>query len=602
MSVRKSLMICSLSILLVSGVFGKENISQNATWSSRPTVAVNKDGVVLAVWVESGREYESGPFYYRVKKDGNWSPVKKVGIIERTGWTPLLDVDSNGIFHLTYSDGYSVYDREIYYCNYDPDYGWSDSEMIHQSPHNSAWPKINIVGDRIHIGWTHRNTAPYTGADIVMLSKRMGETTWPAAYERITWSAYDISGHIAYKMRGDKVFCAYMEGTVDHGPWNLLYKEALRGSDWRSVPAEGPLYGNAYYPELELDDDDNVHVVWGNREGIMPYKQKVDGVWRASEVISDKYTPRQMPDLRYKNSILVAAFTQGSESNVDLYYAAKVIGGKWENPALVAEGNVAAHPRVWIDDDANAHFVWEENGGVGGARDISYQKIAVAPSDPFLALNPQSLSFTVEGLNPEPVSIHVKNIGKRLLNYTVKVDQSWLNVTPISGKLGQDEEHELMCTVDAVGLEEKVHTGTIEVSSNEAINSPRKLSVTLEVLAPPIYPPLDFTGQVLENKAVFYREYIHKLTWAANSLNRDIEKYRLYEVDGVNTYFLAEFPSTTFEYTRRHTLKGKTYAYELWAVDDQGRTGNDPAVLTLGGTSLVEKEDKTTSVRTYSIK
>jgi hypothetical protein len=80
-------------------------------------------------------------------------------------------------------------------------------------------------------------------------------------------------------MRGDKIYASYMEGTADHGPWRLFYKEALRGSDWRNVPVEGPLYANAYYPELELDDDDNVHVIWGNREGIMPYKRKVNGVW-----------------------------------------------------------------------------------------------------------------------------------------------------------------------------------------------------------------------------------------------------------------------------------------------------------------------------------
>jgi hypothetical protein len=604
MNVKKTLIFCLISIFLVSGVFGKENISQNTTWSSRPSVAVNKDGVVLAVWIENAREYESGPIYYRVKEDGNWGPVRKVGIVERTGWTPLLDVDENGIFHMTYSDGFSVYDREVYYCYYDPDSGWGRSEMIHQSPHNSAWPKINIIGDWIHIGWTHRNTDPYTGADIVMISKKMEDTTWPAVYERITWSAYDISGHVAFKMRGDKVFAAYMEGFVDHGPWRLFYKENMRGTSWRDIPVEGPLYGNAYYPELELDDDDNVHVIWGNREGIMPYAQKINGVWKPNQVISNMHTARQMPDLRYKNSILVAAFTQGSDPE-DLYYATKVIGGPWEKPVLVAEGHKAAHPRVWIDDDANAHFVWEEEGGLGGARDISYQKIAVAPTAPFIKLEPQSMHFTVEGFNPDPATLTVKNIGKKNLNYTVSVDQPWLTVTPISGNLGQDEEHELLCNIDAIGLEETTHTATVEITSNEAINSPRKLTVTVEVLAPPIYPPVNFTGEVMENKSMFYREYMQKLTWEANPINRNIEKYRLYEIDGLDTYFVAEFPASTFEYTRRHTLKGKSYSYELWAVDNLGRTGSDPAVLTLGTSSLFDKEEKeanTTAIKSYIVK
>jgi hypothetical protein len=606
MNMKKFLILCSFSILLFSSVYGKVNISQNDSWSSRPSVAVNKDGVVLVVWVENDREYESGPFYYRVKKEGEWSAVKKVGIIAKTGWTPLLDVDANGIFHLTYSDGFSVYDREVYYCAYDPDSGWQSPEMIYLSPHNSAWPKIDIEGDRIHIGWTHRNTSPYIGGDIVMISKKMGEKNWPNNYERISWSANNISGHIAFKVKNDKIFASYMEGTADHGPWRLLYKEAPRGSSWQTVPVEGPLYPNAYYPELEIDDNDDIHVIWGNREGNMPYRTKVGNTWKANEIISNMYTPRQMPDLRYKNSMLVAAFTQSTaDSGIDLFYASKVIGGNWETPAKVAEGAEASHPRVWIDDNAFAHFVWEEKGGVGGKRDISYERIAVGTSDPFLGVSPQTLSFTVEGVNPDPTSIFVKNIGKESLDYKITVDQDWVSVTPTSGTLKKEEEDELQCLVDAVGLEEGTHNATIEVSSKEAINSPRYVNILLEVLAPPIYPPDNFTGQVLENKALFYREHIHELTWEANSLNRDIEKYVIYEIDGVNAYFLAEIPATTFEYTRRHTTKGKTYTYELWAVDEKGRTGNDPATVTLGGTSAMEnkeKDSRTSSIKSYIIK
>ena len=605
MNLKKFLIICSLSILLFSSVDGKVNVSQNATWSSRPTVAVNKDGVVLVVWVENAREYESGPFFYSVKKAGTWSSAKKVGIVARTGWTPLLEVDADGIFHLTYSDGYSVYDREVYYCAYDPDSGWKNPEMIYQSPHNSAWPKINIEGDMIHIGWTHRNTSPYIGGDIVMISKKIGDKNWPSNYERISWSANDITGHIAFKVKNDKVFATYMDGTADHGPWNLLYKEAPRGSNWNSVPVEGPLYGNAYYPELEIDDNDDIHVIWGNREGNMPYKQKVGGTWKGTEIISNTHTPRQMPDLRYKNSILVAAFTGNTSSGTDLFYASKIIGSDWEKPAKVAEGTEASHPRVWIDDDAFAHFVWEEKGGVGGARDISYERIAVSSSDPFLGVTPQTMSFTVEGANPSPASIFVKNIGKKSLDYRVAVDQNWVSITPTSGTLKEDEEDELQCLVDAIGLDEGTHNATIEITSREAINSPRNVSIMLEVLAPPIYPPANFAGQLQENKALFYREYIHKLTWEANSLNRDIEKYRLYEIDGVNTIFLVELPATTFEYTRRHTLKGKTYTYELWAVDDKGRTGNDPAIVTMGGSSanmLKEKNDISSSIKGFGIK
>jgi len=171
--------------------------------------------------------------------------------------------------------------------------------------------------------------------------------------------------------------------------------------------------------------------------------------------------------------------------------------------------------------------------------------------------------------------------------------------------LSQDEEQEIQVTVDAFDLDEGIYTGTIEVSSKEALNSPQTLTVNLDVLAPPIYPPMNFTGEVLENKALFYREYMHSFTWEKNPQNRKIEKYILYEIEGVNTILLEEFSSSTFEYTRRHIQKNKTYTYELWAVDDKGRTGNEPAKLTIGGTSPnleKEKSDKSTSIKEFVVK
>jgi len=52
-------------------------------------------------------------------------------------------------------------------------------------------------------------------------------------------------------------------------------------------------------------------------------------------------------------------------------------------------------------------------------------------------------------------------------------------------------------------------------------------------------------------------------------------------------------------------VQGKSYTYELWAVDNKGRTGNDPATVTLGGSSQnlkKENNEKSTSIKGFSIK
>jgi len=585
-----------LLIVLVSLTsYGKKNMHPGASAAGAPAVAVNKDGVVLVVWVaNTNKDNNAGQLYYDVFKDNSWSGPKNAGITQALAWTPQLDVDSEGNFHIAYPDGVSRLSREIFHSVYNPESGWSKETMIWLSPENSGWARIHVSDDTIYIAWYHEHVDPYRGSDIVMQSKGIHENSWPSIYERISYTAHNLGSHPAFRVKDGRVHVCYMEGSPLTLPWRIFYKEADRGSNWMGIPAE-KLADSGYYPEMEVDSLGNVHVVWSNKNGNLSYRERKNGNWKPIEVISSKYALHQFPDIRYKNNILVATWAQNDGEGTSCHYARKFLNGEWETPVVVAKGSQAYACKVWLDDSGYAHFVWAEN-----YNSVYYEKIPMPIPEPFLQLDKTSLSFTVEGKNPDPETVVLKNPGEKPLNFTVESKNDWISVSPVSGSLGQDEEQELQVVVDAFNLDEGSHDGTVEISSKEAINSPIQLTVALEVLAPPIYPPINFTGQVLENKALFYREYIHKLTWEANPQNRNIEKYRIYEVDGVNTIFLEEIPATTFEYTRRHTLKGKTYTYEIWAVDNKGRTGNDPATLNLGVTSTVEKEEK--SNQTFSLK
>jgi len=101
----------------------------------------------------------------------------------------------------------------------------------------------------------------------------------------------------------------------------------------------------------------------------------------------------------------------------------------------------------------------------------------------------------------------------------------------------------------------------------------------------------------MENKALLYREYMHRLSWEPNPENRDIVSYTLYLVDGENYEFLDEVPSSTLEYTRRNIKLDKTYIYELWAVDDKGRTGVEPATFTASGMTGTKRTNQKNNIR-----
>ena len=202
-------------------------------------------------------------------------------------------------------------------------------------------------------------------------------------------------------------------------------------------------------------------------------------------------------------------------------------------------------------------------------------------------MDTDSLAWTVEGVNPPVTDFTITNDGAEKLTYTItKTGMPWMTLSRTAGSLGAGASQVVSVTVDSEDLDEGVYTGSLTIQSPEAVNGSHTIDVTLTVLAPPLYAPLNFQGEVLANRALFYREIIHKLTWQANPDNRDIVAYRIYENDGVNMILLSEVSATTFEYVRRGLLDGSlTRNYVLVAVDKRDRE-SPRATVSLSGIGL----------------
>lgn len=81
-----------------------------------------------------------------------------------------------------------------------------------------------------------------------------------------------------------------------------------------------------------------------------------------------------------------------------------------------------------------------------------------------------------------------------------------------------------------------------------------------------VYPPVNFTGEKLENKSLLMREYINILKWEPNHLNYSIDSFKLYEIERGNWNLIEEFESTTSEYWHRGLEENKKYTYALVSV------------------------------------
>jgi hypothetical protein len=95
-------------------------------------------------------------------------------------------------------------------------------------------------------------------------------------------------------------------------------------------------------------------------------------------------------------------------------------------------------------------------------------------ASPTISLNKSSLDF---GTSDTTRTFTVSNTGGGTLNWSVSDNRAWMSVSPSSGQ----NFGGVVVTVNRTGLSAGAYTGTITVSDPNATNSPRTISVTMQV-------------------------------------------------------------------------------------------------------------------------
>jgi hypothetical protein len=177
-----------------------------------------------------------------------------------------------------------------------------------------------------------------------------------------------------------------------------------------------------------------------------------------------------------------------------------------------------------------------------------------------------------------------------------------------SSHLGQGGADFLILKIDRDGLIERVPEimRTSEAEALETFVFPRPTSVVQQVtnLTPRLTdlisqntnvpdsllfsPPLNFSGEMVTNRSLSQREYMHVLKWEANPNNDDLRvtKYRIYNLL-VGKQLLAEVDARTFRYEVRNVWPGIRYTYAVVGVTSDNEEGL-PAILTLEQTGKLQ--------------
>jgi hypothetical protein len=109
----------------------------------------------------------------------------------------------------------------------------------------------------------------------------------------------------------------------------------------------------------------------------------------------------------------------------------------------------------------------------------------------------------------------------------------------------------------------------------------RNLVPGQKIIVVHVMPPINFVGEKIENRALFYRETLVELSWEPNSLNENVVAYRLYQ-EGQGLTLLAELPAGTREYTVRNVDKTQQQVFAVTSVDADG-SESPPAYAAVSG-------------------
>jgi hypothetical protein len=192
-------------------------------------------------------------------------------------------------------------------------------------------------------------------------------------------------------------------------------------------------------------------------------------------------------------------------------------------------------------------------------------KISTRPP-PEIWVSPSTMMFSVKvGQNPPSQTFRVKNAGEGVLTYDISWDAAWLNVAPTGGSSsGEEKSHAVK--VDSKNLPEGSYDGNITISAADASNSPRSVSVTLEVRA--VGPlPTDNEISISCNPATGGTGRLISIPVSIRGNLQSISTYGL----------VLSFDSNLFQY--QSTAKGNLTGG--WAVVDGNLSG--PGSVTVGG-------------------
>ena len=202
-----------------------------------------------------------------------------------------------------------------------------------------------------------------------------------------------------------------------------------------------------------------------------------------------------------------AVLDGSDEDKLVVSYSASGTNGPWDVAQVLNEG--VELPTGWarkfvnlagiaaVNDNPNfaLRFQWQFNAAndTGRVDNVRVLSGAVTGLTPAIGVSTIAIERTVQAGQTLPSHLlRVNNTGEGLLNFTASDNVSWLTVSPPNtNSPGPDRTLTLAYSTASLAVGD--YTGTIQVASTNAVNSPQSIGVKLHVIPPACFwEPFDY--------------------------------------------------------------------------------------------------------------
>ncbi len=556
------------------------NVSNSSYPSEEAYVAIDQNGEICVVWVEKISS-SNHKIYYSIRRNGQWSSPKPLrSDLSAYNSLPHVSKGRNSGFICVWHDEST---NQIKLSSFNTN-EWSRPIVVSQTGgYHLRYPKVAAGHNKITAAWEKGNplrpeifTKTYYGkwGGIINVSKTASWTSKECdVYMSSTGKSYVVWRE---KKLINDVAHYYVMMNIDNGSGG--WGNSFYVTDGNTHP---------YKPVVAVNDYGSIMVGYYLTDRASYYTSlKIKGDWLDPVPVGDRGDHHEhdyyyVDACAYKSSFLFIFRDVGYNIRYAVWN-----GSEWEDKKLTENG-YTYHPSIDYSPLVGIVAAWtdrRENDVMVTIFNDETEPPEPEPNKPPVA---QFVIDKEEGLYPLRVNFNAEPSydpdGK-----IVKYEWTFGDGSSGTGKV-----------ITHTYKNKGVYIPVLKVTDDDGASSTNS-SYTINVYGP--QPPINFKYEKIENRNLFFSEYVYKITWDKNPKNKEIGSniisYQLYRKGDNNKwqlFYTVKANEHNEVYDRTLGQNNLTYQYAVKGIDDSGRESDLTYVstqTTLNNCRINDKEDK----------